>query len=48
LQVGGAMSGLMQNIEENTLDIAELYKRLLTLEQENKELKDNLKSLNKK
>jgi hypothetical protein len=44
LQVGKTMNGMMQNIEENTLDIAELYKRLLILEKENSELKEALKN----
>jgi hypothetical protein len=45
LQVGETMNGMMQNIEENTLDIADLYKRMLLLEKENSELKASIKSL---
>lgn len=48
LQVGQNMNGMMQNIEENTLDIADLYKRILLLEKENSYLKESLKSLNTK
>ena len=45
--MGDAMSGLIQNTEENTLNIANLYKRLLSLEKENAELKDRISSLEK-
>jgi hypothetical protein len=45
LQVGTTMNGMMQNIEENTLDIADLYKRMILLEKENSELKESLKTL---
>jgi hypothetical protein len=48
LQVGTTMNGMMQNIEENTLDIADLYKRMLLLEKENSELKESIKMLNEK
>jgi len=39
LQVGTTMNGMMQNIEENTLDLVDLYKKFLTLEKENAQLK---------
>lgn len=42
LQVGKTMNGIMQNVEENTLDLVELYKKLLILEKENTELKQLL------
>lgn len=48
LQVGTEMSGMMQNIEENTLDIASLYKLILQLQKENTELKQSLKNIENK
>jgi hypothetical protein len=45
LQVGTTMNGMMQNIEENTLDLADLYKKFLTLEKENQELKQRVAHL---
>jgi hypothetical protein len=47
LQVVTTMNGMMQNIEENTLDIADLYKKILLLEKENSELKESIKQLQK-
>lgn len=40
LHVEKTMNGMMQNIEENTLDLVELYKKLLALEKDNIELKE--------
>lgn len=55
LQVGKTMSGMMQNIEENTLDMVELYKKMQeiekaskALEKENKELKERIVQLEHK
>jgi hypothetical protein len=45
LPVGAAMSGMTQNIEENTLDLVELYKKMMTIEKENIELKERLLKL---
>lgn len=55
LQVGKTMNGMMQNIEENTMDLVELYKKMQEiekvsqeLEKENKELKKRIVQLEKK
>ncbi|PCJ79770.1 MAG: hypothetical protein COA57_15405 [Flavobacteriales bacterium] len=42
LDLGKNMEGMMLNVEENRLDITELYKRLERLEKENKDLKAEL------
>jgi hypothetical protein len=45
LDLSEVMKGMMQNIEEDRLDITELYKRLVKLEEENKELKKKIDRL---
>ena len=45
LQVGKNMNGMMQNIEENTLDLVDIYKRLVNLENENAALKQQVAEL---
>jgi len=47
LQMGKTMNGMMQNIEENTLDLVELYKKVVLIEQENIELKIKVAQLEK-
>lgn len=44
LSLGEMMSGMMRNIEEDRLDITELFERLEMLEKENIEFKEKLKS----
>ncbi len=47
LDVGGVMKGMMQNIEEDRLDITELFKRIEQIEKENAELKKQIAQLKK-
>jgi hypothetical protein len=42
LDIGNVLKGMMQNIEEDRLDITELYKKLIKLEQENIELRHKI------
>ena len=48
LSMGKTLAGITMNVEENTLDIIELYKMMDELKQENEELKTQLSSLKKK
>lgn len=48
LDVSKVMSGITQNVEENTLDIVDLYKKILSLEKENMELKLKMENLESK
>ncbi len=48
LDITKVMSGITQNVEENTLDIVELYKQLMDLKKENIELKQKMDGLTKK
>ena len=48
LDITKVMSGITQNVEENTLDIVELYKQLMDLKKENMELKQKIDGLTKK
>jgi hypothetical protein len=48
LDVSKNFSGLLQNVEENTLDITELYKRLGELVRQNEELKKEVEILKEK
>ncbi len=47
LDLGANFTGLLQNLEEDRLDITELFKRVEALEKENKILKEKIKELNK-
>lgn len=47
LKMGTVLSGMTQNIEENTMDIAELYKKIVALEKENQNLKKQIEGLGK-
>lgn len=47
LTVSAVMAGMTQNIEENTIDIVELYKRMIEIEKENAELKKKIEKLEK-
>lgn len=49
LNLGETMKGMTMNLEENSLEIIDLYKRLMELEKENKKQKEQiLQLLNKK
>ncbi len=48
LRVGAAMAGITQNVEENVLDIHELYKLYYELKKENIELKQLVDDYNKR
>ncbi|MBI4930490.1 MAG: hypothetical protein HY841_06990, partial [Bacteroidetes bacterium] len=48
LDVGTNFSGLLQNVEEDRLDITELFIRIEKIENENKLLKEKIKELEKK
>lgn len=48
LGVRAALKGLAINVEENTLDVIELYKIVLELKKENQNLKDRVELLEKK
>tara|TARA_Y100000589_G_scaffold331882_1_gene387620 strand:- start:3938 stop:5209 length:1272 start_codon:yes stop_codon:yes gene_type:complete len=43
--VGEALTGILQNVEENRLDITQLYKMIIELQKENKALKEQLGKL---
>lgn len=47
IHLGNTLSGITQNIEENTLDIIDLYRKLERLEEENIKLKKELEYLRK-
>jgi len=47
LQVARNLNGMMQNIEENTMDLVDIYKRLVNLEKENELLKQQVADLTK-
>ena len=47
LQVSTVLSGITQNVEENTIDIVELYKKVIALEKENEKLKKEIENLSK-
>lgn len=48
LDVGDVMKGMIQNIEEDRLDITELYKLVSNLQIENEKLQNEIKELKKK
>ena len=48
LDVGDALRNVTINVEENSLDIVDLYQRLETLEKENQQLKTEVTNLKKK
>ena len=47
LQVSTVLSGITQNVEENTIDIVELYKKVIALEKENEKLKKQIECFKK-
>jgi len=47
LTVSTTMAGMTQNIEENTMDIVDLYKMMAELKKENQELKKEITGLKK-
>ncbi|HLC84155.1 MAG TPA: hypothetical protein VJI69_10025 [Bacteroidia bacterium] len=47
LQISTVLSGITQNVEENTLDIVELSKKIIALENENQKLKKQIEKLEK-
>jgi hypothetical protein len=47
VSMSSTLKGVVQNVEENTLDIIDIYKKLVELEAENKALKAQLNELKK-
>lgn len=45
LDLGEGIAGITRNVEENTLDLIDLYERLIKLEQSNKEKEEEIEVL---